>query len=64
MKTAAGLIIERLAGSISPLAIHELDILGVSQTSASARLRELKRVGLVESVPVKGKRYTAWKIKD
>jgi hypothetical protein len=39
-----------------------LNLVGVSETAASARLRELKRAGLVVSVPVPGKRFTAWAI--
>lgn len=60
--TARDLIVARLAQAPAPLALHELDIVGVSQTSASARLRELAREGIVQSVPVPGKRYTAWRL--
>ena len=58
--TARQKILRRLALADLPLPIHALDIEGVSQTSASARLRELHREGLVVSVPVKGAKYTAW----
>lgn len=60
-KTAKEKILDFLAMADGPVPIHELRIEGVSQTSASARLREMAREGLVESVPVEGKRYTAWK---
>ena len=53
-------ILHRLSLSDLPVPIHELNIQGVSQTSASARLREMAREGLVMSVPVNGARYTAW----
>ena len=55
-------IIARLYAAARPIPIHELGVDGVSQTSASARLRELAREGIVESVPVPGTRYTAWKL--
>ena len=58
--TARTLILQRLALADLPLPIHALDIPGVSQTSASARLRELAKEGLVVSYPVKGAKYTAW----
>lgn len=53
-------IIARLYEAPGPLALHELGIPDVSQTSASARLRELAREGIVQSVKVPGKHYTAW----
>lgn len=63
MKTAREKILDRLALAENPLALHELDINGVSQAAASARLREMAREGLVVSIPVAGKRYTAWILK-
>lgn len=62
MKTK-DLILNRLALSDSPLSLHEFGLKSISQTSLSARLRELKREGKVISVPVEGKRFTAWIIK-
>ncbi len=62
MIPARALIVKRLFESKEPLPIHALDIPQVSQTSASARLRELKRDGIVESLPVRGRRYTAWRL--
>lgn len=53
-------IVARLRAASVPVAIHDLNLDGVSQTSASARLRELAREGVVQSVGVPGKRYTAW----
>lgn len=58
--TARQKILQRLALADLPVPIHDLNLTGVSQTSASARLRELAKDGLVVSVPVKGKRFTAW----
>lgn len=60
--TAKSKILARLAESAWPLPLHLLDIPGVSQTSASARLREMARENLVRSVPVPGNRFTAWEI--
>lgn len=57
-------ILERLSKASDPLPVHEFNLPGVSQTSISARLRELSRDGRVESVPVPGKRFTAWKLVD
>ena len=58
--TARNLIAKRLYEAKAPIPLHALDIPGVSQTAASARLRELKRDGIVVSVPVPGRKYTAW----
>lgn len=58
--TAKALILERLAHTEIPLALHQLQIGGVSQTAASARLREMKKAGLVVSVPIPGRKFTAW----
>jgi len=58
--TAKELILERLAHTEIPLALHQLQIGGVSQTAASARLREMRKEGLVESVAIPGRRWTAW----
>lgn len=58
--TAKEKILRCLESSVRPLAVHELDIQGVSECSASARLREMKRDGIVLSIPVPGKKYTAW----
>jgi DNA-binding HxlR family transcriptional regulator len=58
--TARAKILQRLALAGEPLPLHKLNLEGVSQTAASARLRELHKDGLVISVPVQGKRFTAW----
>lgn len=60
--TARQALIARLYSAGEAVPIHALDIPGVSQTSASARLREMAREGLVQSVKVPGARYTAWKL--
>lgn len=59
---AADLILSRLREAGRPLALHEINVPSVAQTAASARLRELRREGLVQSVPVPGFRYTAWQL--
>jgi len=53
-------ILEFLGNQVLPVPLHEFKIDGVSQTSASARLREMARKQLVVSVAIPGKRYTAW----
>ena len=62
--TARQKILQRLAHASGPVALHELDLKSVSQTSASARLREMARECIVKSVRVPGKRYTAWKLSE
>ena len=60
-------ILEFLRTKTEPVPLHDMRMAGVSQTSASARLREMARPAggaLVRSVPVEGKRYTAWVIND
>lgn len=61
--TARSKIVARLYGATRPLALHELHIDGVSESAASARLRELARDMIVESVRVPGKKFTAWKMR-
>lgn len=60
--TAKEKILERLAHTEIPLALHQLKIGMVSESAASARLREMKREGLVVSVPIPGRKFTAWKL--
>ncbi len=60
--TARELILERLAHTEIPLALHQLKLGTVSESAASARLREMKREGLVVSVPIPGRKYTAWSL--
>lgn len=58
--TAKAKILARLSSSPWPLRLHQFNLDGVAQTSISARCRELRRDGLVTSVPVPGARDTAW----
>ena len=60
--TAKEKIIERLTHTAMPLCLFQLKIGGVSETAASARLREMRREGLVVSVPIPGRKYTAWQL--
>ena len=62
MTTAKTKILQRLALATEPLPLHRLDLDGVSQAAASARLREMKKDGLVVSVPIPGRKYTAWQL--
>lgn len=59
-KTASELILDFLSMSDRPLAIHEMRIAGVSQTSISARLRELRRQNRVTKYRAAGSRYDHW----
>jgi DNA-binding transcriptional regulator GbsR (MarR family) len=60
--TAKDLIIKFLVLNPEPTPVHLMNIPGVSQCSVSARLRELRREGLVEPVQVPGKAYKAWRL--
>lgn len=60
--TAKAKILARLSESAWPLPLHKLDLPDVSECSASARLREMQREGIVYSVPVPGSHMTAWAI--
>lgn len=60
--TAKQEILNVLACSPYPLAIHEIDIPKTSQTAVSARLRELSRAGIVIGERVEGKAYKIWKL--
>lgn len=60
--TAKEAILQVLQESDRPLAVFEFGLIGVSQTSISARLRELRRENKVYSAPVKGAKYTKWMI--
>jgi len=62
MPTARQEILRTLAMSTVPLAVHELGIPWVSDTAASARLRELAREGLVVGARAQGKPYKVWTI--
>ena len=59
---AADRIIQVLHEASRPLAIHEMVLPGVSQTAASARLRELAKVGIVVGERVPNKAYKAWTV--
>ncbi len=60
--TARQALVKALYESPRPLALHEIPVIGINQAAASARLRELRRDGIVESVPVPGRKYTAWRL--
>lgn len=62
MITARALIIKRLYESGVPLPVHALDIPQVSPTAASARLREMRRDGIVQKVKAPGQRYDLWRL--
>lgn len=60
--TARAKIVKRLFEAQAPLPIHALNLDSVSQTSASARMRELAKDGIVEKVKVAGCRYDYWRM--
>ncbi len=60
--TAKQKIMERLALADGPIPIHEIKAYGVSDTSCSARLRELHRAGSVIKHKVIGKRFDYWSL--
>lgn len=60
--TARARIVARLYASPEPLPLHRLDIPGVSESAAGARLRELTRDGITQAVKVPGKKFLAWRL--
>ena len=60
MELARTKILRILALADRPLAVHEINADSVSATSASARLRELHREGLVIKAKAPGKRFDLW----
>jgi hypothetical protein len=61
--TAKILILERLKQSGSWLAVHELNIIGISDNAAATRLSELAKQGKVVSRFRTGKRFKEWAYK-
>ncbi len=55
-------IMNVLAEAHRPLAVHEIKARRVSDTSCSARLRELHRAGRVIKHKVIGKRFDYWSL--
>lgn len=62
--TAKEAILKTLGQAWKPMPIHEFQLIGVSETAISARLRELARDGVVEGHRVEGKSYKAWTLKN
>ena len=62
MTTAKTKILQRLALADAPVPVHEIKCFGVSDTSASARLRELHREGLVIKHKKIGVRFDYWSL--
>lgn len=61
--TARSKIVARLYSSPEPLPLHRLEIPGVSESAAGARLRELTRDQITERVKIPGKKFYAWRMK-
>ena len=53
-------ILKVLKDSPTPLAIHEMKIMGASDTAKSARLREMRRAGKVAGWTRPGKKFKEW----
>ena len=60
--TARTKILQRLALATEPLAVHEIKVNGVSDTACSARLREIRREGLVIKHKKIGVRFDYWSL--
>ena len=60
--TAKDAILRHLMDARRPLAIHEIDIPGISQNSAAARLRELTQEGQLVRQFRPGKSFKEWMI--
>jgi hypothetical protein len=58
--TAKDAIVQLLAQSDHPLAVHEIKIEGVSENSVAARLRELKATNTVVCRFREGKPFKEW----
>lgn len=56
-------IIKALYEASEPLPVHGLGLVGVSETAASARLREMAREGIVAGFTKPGARYKLWLLK-
>lgn len=48
----------------NPLAIHELGVMGSSQTAQSMRMREMHAEGLVEGRVRKGEAFKEWRLTE
>ena len=60
--TAKDKILNRLALADEPLAVHQIKVAMVSDTSCSARLREMHREGLVIKHKKIGVRFDYWSL--
>lgn len=60
--TAKDAILRRLFEASKPLAVHELDVFGVSDNAAATRLSELAKEGKVTGTIRRGTRYKEWSI--
>lgn len=55
-------ILKRLSESTRPLAVHELQIWGISDNAAATRLSELAQQGKVVGHYRPGKRFKEWSL--
>ena len=62
--TASERILTRLSEAPYPLALFELNIMGVSENAAATRLSELQAQGKVIGVIRKNTRYKEWSINN
>ena len=58
--SASDLILKRLEKAGRPLAVHELNVFGVSDNAAATRLSELAAGGKVVGTYRAGKRFKEW----
>lgn len=59
-KTVYDKIMDRLRTADRPLAVHEFQILGVSENGLAARLREMTQEGKLTNSYRKGQRVKEW----
>ena len=59
-KTDEEKILARIREADRPLSLTELQIIGISESTAGARLREMTRAGLTFCEYRKGKRFKHW----
>lgn len=55
-------VVKALCEAAEPKPIHALEVPGVSQATVSARLRELRKEGIVQKVRAPGKKFDLWRM--
>ena len=63
MPHAKQMILDVLAKSNNPVAVHEMGIIGHSENALASRMCELERAGLVEGSYRQGKSFKEWRLR-